>query len=130
MVFLPEACDFIESTSKAANEKSEFIHGEFISNYKSLANELKIWISLGSFHRRIERNGVLMNFNTHVVIDDQGEIKSCSDKIHLFEINLKTGDTIVNLKESDYTHPGGEFYMPVETPIGLMAPSIVTRFEI
>ena len=128
MVFLPEACDFIEFTSKATNEKSEFLHGEFINNYRKLASDLKVWLSIGSFHRRVEQNGVLAHFNTHVIIDDSGEIKCASDKIHLFEINLKSGDSVMNLKESEYTTPGDEFYMPVESPIGLIAPSIVGEF--
>ncbi len=123
MVFLPEACDYICSTSLLTIQNAESLGGEFITNYRNLASELKIWISLGSFHRKEETNGNM--FNTHVLIDDNGEIKCSNDKIHLFEINHKSGDSITTLKESEYTQPGSEFYMPVETPVGLMSPSIV-----
>ena len=125
MVFLPENCDFMSLTSKDSNEKCEFLDGELITSYQKLASELKIWISLGSFHRKAEHNGVIKNFNTHVIIDERGDIKCSTDKLHLFEINLKTADSVTCLKESEFVQPGKEFYMPVESPIGLISPSIV-----
>ena len=125
MVFLPEACDYICLTSKETLDNAEPLDGEFINNYRKLAADLKIWLSLGSFHRKEESSGNM--FNTHVVIDDYGEVKCSNDKIHLFEINHKSGDSITSLKESDYTQPGREFYMPVETPVGALSPSIVNR---
>lgn len=128
MVFLPEACDYICRTSKETVQNAESLDGEFINKYRKLAVELKLWLSLGSFHRKEERSGNM--FNSHVVINDNGEIKCFNDKIHLFEINHKSGDSITNLKESEYTQPGREFYMPVETPIGLMSPSIVKKIKL
>lgn len=53
MVFLPEACDYIESSAHASFEKGETLDGEFVSNYRQLASDLQIWISIGSFHRRV-----------------------------------------------------------------------------
>ena len=53
MVFLPEACDYIESSSKASIEKAETIKGDLIGNFRKLASELQIWISIGSFHRKV-----------------------------------------------------------------------------
>lgn len=71
MVFLPEACDFIASSSEATQEKSETLDGEFITNFKKLASALNIWISIGSFHRKQSGiNGKL--FNSHVVLDNKG----------------------------------------------------------
>jgi hypothetical protein len=52
MVFLPEACDYIENSIDSSIKKGEPLDGEFISNYQKLASELKIWISIGSFHRK------------------------------------------------------------------------------
>ena len=54
MVFLPEACDYIESSSKASIEKAETIKGDLISGFSKLASELTIWISIGSFHRKVK----------------------------------------------------------------------------
>lgn len=51
--FLPEACDYIESSSAASISRAEPLDGEFISNYRKLAAELDLWISIGSFHRKV-----------------------------------------------------------------------------
>ena len=53
MVFLPEACDYIESSTEASIKKGETLEGEFIKRYQQLAAELKIWISIGSYHRKV-----------------------------------------------------------------------------
>jgi diadenosine tetraphosphate (Ap4A) HIT family hydrolase len=63
-------------------------------------------------------------FNSHVVLDNKGEIKCINDKIHLFESNIKHGESYVTLKESDYTEPGSQFHLPLDSPIGLLATPI------
>lgn len=73
---------------------------------------------------KVETQNQLKLYNSHVVLDENGIIKSVYDKIHLFEANIKNGDVITSLKESDYTIPGEEFYMPVETPIGVLGTCI------
>lgn len=125
MVFLPEACDFIESSNEATREKSETLEGEFISKFKKLASALNIWISIGSFHRKLADNRDRL-FNTHVILDNNGDIKCVNDKIHLFEINTKNdnGDAL-KMKESDYTVPGKSFNLPIKTPIGSIGTCIV-----
>ena len=126
MVFLPEACDFISSSNEETREKSETLDGEFISNFKKLASSLSIWISIGSFHRKLAGHDDRL-FNSHVILDNLGDIKCVSDKLHLFEINLKkeNGETL-KLKESDYTMPSKSFNLPIETPIGLIGTCIVS----
>jgi hypothetical protein len=77
MVFLPEACDFIESSSESTQEKSETLDGEFISNFKNLASSLDIWISIGSFHRKQSgTSNASKLFNSHVVLDNNGDTGS------------------------------------------------------
>ena len=63
--------------------------------------------------------------NTSVTVDADGKIQGVYDKIHLFEANLKNGDVLTSLKESDYTVPGREFFLPIETPIGAVGTCIV-----
>lgn len=125
MVFLPEACDYIEKSASASIEKGESLDGEFISKFKELASELKIWISIGSFHRKMGTHDHPKIYNTSVLLSDKGEIKAIYDKVHLFEVNMKNGDVITSLKESDYTIPGADFYMPIESPIGKLGNCIV-----
>ena len=53
MIFLPENADFMERSPEATYQKSQSLDGEFIGNYKKLASELNLWISIGSFHRKV-----------------------------------------------------------------------------
>jgi predicted amidohydrolase len=62
-------------------------------------------------------------FNSHIIIDENGEIKQVYDKLHLFEVYLKKENTV--MKESDYIAHGQEFNMPIETPIGIIGSLIV-----
>lgn len=125
MVFLPEACDFIESSNEATRAKSETLEGKFICNLKKLASSLDIWISIGSFHRKLVGHDDRL-FNSHVILDNTGEIKCVNDKLHLFEINLKKENgEILKLKEADYTVPSKTFNLPIQTPIGLIGTCIV-----
>jgi hypothetical protein len=53
MIFLPEACDYIESSVQASVAKGEKLDGDFINGYRELAAKLSLWISIGSFHRLV-----------------------------------------------------------------------------
>jgi deaminated glutathione amidase len=129
MVFLPEACDYIESSSEASKAKSETLDGRFITSLKELASNSNIWISVGSFHRKlvVENEQENKMFNSHVILDNKGEIKCVNDKIHLFEVNIKneTENKLLRLKESDFTTPGRSFHLPLQTPVGLVGTCIV-----
>jgi deaminated glutathione amidase len=130
MMFLPENCDFIESTTQAMFDKSEPIDGEFIKNFQKLASDLKVWISIGSFHRKDNTKEEKKILNSHIIVDDNGEIKTVYDKLHLFEINHKNKDgSLLHLKESDCALFGQKLEKPTETPIGKIGVSIVISFE-
>lgn len=53
MVFLPEAFDYIEQDKTKSFELAESLDGPTISNYKSLAKALGVWLSLGGFHEKV-----------------------------------------------------------------------------
>ncbi len=57
-------------------------------------------------------------YNSHVIIDDSGVIRHIYNKIHLFEVYLKDKNTV--MREADFTTRGGEFPLPVDTPVGTM----------
>lgn len=119
-VFLPEACDFIETSSSESIAKAETLDGEFITNFRKLAAELDVWVSIGSFHRKVNQGDTSRLYNTNVILDNSGNIKSINDKMHLFEANIITEKGSTCLRESDFTFPGKNFYLPIETPIGIM----------
>lgn len=117
MVFLPEGFDYIGSSREETLQLSESLDGETISRYTHLARKLDVWLSLGGFHeqghdwktdRRI--------YNSHIIINGQGEIVSVYRKTHLFDVELSSKG--VSLKESAFTIPGPRLVPPVQTPIG------------
>jgi len=53
-------------------------------------------------------------FNTHVVLDAEGQTQGVYRKIHLFDVDVPGGPVLC---ETDYTLPGGELSC-VDTPFG------------
>lgn len=61
-----------------------------------------MWISYGGFPERIDDKKI---YNSHIIVDDNGEIREVYRKIHLFDIDIPGGP---KLKESTYVMPGKE----------------------
>ncbi len=59
--------------------------------------------------------------NTHLIINDQGEIVGRYTKIHLFDV--QAGSLVI--RESDFTQPGSQIVNPIETPAGRIGLGIV-----
>ncbi|XP_075699415.1 deaminated glutathione amidase isoform X2 [Rhinoderma darwinii] len=115
-VFLPEAFDYIGSSTEETLSLAETLQGDLIQRYSALARDCSVWLSLGGFHeqgsggdedRRI--------FNSHVILDAAGRVVSVYRKSHLFDVELRSG---VTLRESSFTIPGAEIVPPVSTPGG------------
>ena len=53
--------------------------------------------------------------NTHIVIDNKGQILETYNKTHLFDVNIPGS---VALSESSYVTPGSRLSPPVQTPLG------------
>lgn len=53
MIFLPEAFDYIEEDKAKSFKLAESLNGPTITNYKSLAKSLGVWLSLGGFHEKV-----------------------------------------------------------------------------
>ncbi|KAK5875723.1 hypothetical protein CesoFtcFv8_026771 [Champsocephalus esox] len=117
MVFLPEAYDYIGSSREETLSLSESLTGDTISQYSQLARKLEVWLSLGGFHERGHNwESDRRIYNSHIIINDKGEIISVYRKSHLFDVELP--EKGVSLKESAFTIPGPSLVSPVQTPIG------------
>ncbi|XP_071315144.1 deaminated glutathione amidase [Trachinotus anak] len=117
MVFLPEGFDYIGSSREETLSLSESLTGDTISRYTQLARKLQVWLSLGGFHERgHEWETDRRIYNSHIIINDKGEIVSVYRKSHLFDVELP--EKGVSLKESAFTIPGPSLVSPVQTPIG------------
>ncbi|XP_017537957.1 deaminated glutathione amidase [Pygocentrus nattereri] len=117
MVFLPEGFDYIGSNREETLQLSESLQGDLITRYTQLAKKLNVWLSLGGFHERgHDWENDRRIYNSHVIINGQGEVVSVYRKGHLFDVEL-TGKG-VSLKESAFTIPGPSLVPPVQTPVG------------
>ncbi|XP_075234549.1 ntrilase and fragile histidine triad fusion protein NitFhit [Lycorma delicatula] len=113
VVFLPEACDYVAENRAEAIELSEPLTGDLVTNYRELAKQLEVWLSLGGIHERIDGGKVQ---NTHVIIDSNGDLVSVYRKLHLFDVDIPERN--IRLKESDYVKEGKEIVKPVSSPVG------------
>ncbi|XP_030017447.1 deaminated glutathione amidase isoform X2 [Sphaeramia orbicularis] len=117
MVFLPEGFDYIGSSREETLSLSQDLEGDTVSRYKELARRLDVWLSLGGFHERGQNwESDRRIYNSHIIINNTGDIVSVYRKAHLFDVELT--DKGVSLKESAFTIPGPSLVPPVQTPIG------------
>lgn len=114
MIFLPECFDYIGATKLESIEAAEPLDGPTLNKYKELAKDLKVWLSLGGMHQRPDTESAKI-LNAHVIVDDNGEIRSIYHKIHLFNLEIPN---VVRLIESESYMAGQKLPEPVETPIG------------
>jgi predicted amidohydrolase len=62
-------------------------------------------------------------YNTHVMVDDRGDIQGTYCKTHMFDLDIPGK---IRLCESDYTIPGNQITPPIESPVGKIALGIVS----
>ncbi|XP_053717131.1 deaminated glutathione amidase isoform X2 [Synchiropus splendidus] len=117
MVFLPEGFDYIGSSREETLALSESLSGKTVSRYSQMAKKLEIWLSLGGFHERgHDWDSDRRIYNSHIIMNDKGEVVSVYRKAHLFDVELPEKGVL--LKESAFTIPGPSLMPPVQTPIG------------
>ncbi|XP_044728218.1 nitrilase and fragile histidine triad fusion protein NitFhit [Chrysoperla carnea] len=119
IVFLPEACDYIAENKEQAIKLAEPLSGPRVTEYKNLAKSNNVWISFGGIHELTANNKA---FNTHLVINNLGEIVGIYRKLHLF--NVKIPEENIFLVESKTVESGKSIVPPIESPIGKLALSI------
>ncbi|GIY27431.1 nitrilase and fragile histidine triad fusion protein NitFhit [Caerostris extrusa] len=115
MVFLPECFDHVGESRAQSFELAESLDGHLICEYKKLAADHSLWLSLGGYHEKDLSKDQSRVYNAHIIINPSGEIVSVYRKVHLFDIDIPGS---VRLKESDFTIPGTKLCPPVETSVG------------
>ncbi|WP_343070973.1 carbon-nitrogen hydrolase family protein [Novosphingobium jiangmenense] len=118
MLFTPEMCGLLDRDRARAtpNIVSE-AENPVLAAARKAARDLSIWIDLGSL-AVLREDGKWANRG--FVIDGDGEVAARYDKIHMFDVDLATGET---WRESAAYTPG-EQVVTVETPVGRLGMAI------
>ncbi|MEQ1510071.1 MAG: carbon-nitrogen hydrolase family protein [Sphingopyxis sp.] len=122
MLFAPEMSGMIDrDRARAARHIRHEADNPFIATAQKAAAEYAIWIHLGSLPV-LDDTGVGAGKwrNRSLVIDNFGIIQARYDKIHLFDVDLPTGES---WRESSAYAPG-EAAVIVQTPLGAMGLTI------
>ncbi len=118
MLFTPEMSGLVDrDRERAAKNLWSEDQDPLLAAVRAAAAEHRIWVHIGSLMIR-RSDGKLAN--RAFVIDDQGGIRARYDKLHLFDVDLPTGES---WRESA-AYTAGEGATVVETPAGMLGLSI------
>ena len=119
MLFTPEMSGLLDRDSQRAaqNVRVEEEDG-VLAACRNAANANGIWVHIGSLAVLTE-GGQLAN--RAFVIDPRGEIRARYDKIHLFDVDLPTGES---WRESNVYKHGNEAVVVSGTPVGTLGLTI------
>ncbi|EFP02412.1 CRE-NFT-1 protein [Caenorhabditis remanei] len=120
MVFFPECFDFIGINKTEQVDLAMTANCEYIQRYRDLAKQNNVWLSLGGLHHKDSSDNA-HPWNTHLIIDSQGETRVEYKKLHLFDLEIPGK---VRLMESEFSKAGNEMVPPVDTVIGRLGLSI------
>jgi predicted amidohydrolase len=119
MLFTPEMSGLIDQDRKRGSvHLREEGEDPVLAAVREAAREAGIWVHLGSLALKGGEGGRL--FNRGFVIDGGGAIRARYDKIHLFDVDLPTGES---WRESASYAPGTGATV-AETPLGKLGLSI------
>ena len=120
MVFTPEMSGLLDQKRKrAAAHLTTEGEDSVLAGVRHAAAEHGIWVHIGSLALRADSDPDRL-VNRGFVIDDRGEIRARYDKIHLFDVDLDTGES---WRESS-TYDAGEQAVIAETPLGPLGMSV------
>ena len=118
LIATPEASNILQRDRKALFEAVRPLEeDEAVQGLIALARELKVWLLIGSALVRRE-DGQLANRS--VLVDAAGAIQATYDKIHMFDVDLPTGE---RHRESALYTPG-ERASVAQTPWGKIGLSV------
>ena len=119
MLFTPEMSGLLDrDAARAAKALSKPEHDRVLAAARDAAAKRGIWLHLGSLAVLAEGGKVA---NRAFVIDADGAIRATYDKMHLFDVDLPTGES---WRESNVYAAGGEAVVVDGTPVGKLGLTI------
>lgn len=119
MLFTPEMSGLLDSNrDRAAAHVVAEEADPVLSAVRNAAARTGIWVSLGSLALQAEDGRFA---NRGFVIDGSGEVRGRYDKMHLFDVDLPTGE---RWRESAAYRPGDRAELVGGTPVGTLGMTI------
>jgi deaminated glutathione amidase len=119
MLFTPEMSGMLDrDRDRALGKARREDEDQVLAAVRDAAADAGIWVHLGSVALKGE-GGKLVNRG--FVIDDRGEVRASYDKIHLFDVDLPTGES---WRESAMYEGGGKAVVVGDTPVGKLGLTI------
>ena len=119
MLFTPEMTGLLDRDSaRAAKVLREQDQDQVLAAAKEAAARHRIWVHIGSLAVFVDNGKVA---NRSFVIDREGSIRGTYDKIHLFDVDLPTGES---WRESNTYSPGSGVTLVNGTPVGKLGLTI------
>jgi len=113
MLFTPEMSGLLDrDRSRASEHVLAEADNPVLAMVRETAARTSLWIALGSLAVALD-NGQWANRS--LLIDAQGRIAARYDKIHMFDVDLESGES---WRESNAYRPGDEVVTVDDTPIG------------
>jgi deaminated glutathione amidase len=119
MLFTPEMSGLLDRDSaRAASNLRPQEEDRVLAACREAAARHRIWLHIGSLAVLASDGKVA---NRGFVIDREGEIRATYDKIHLFDVDLPTGES---WRESNVYAPGKDVVLVSGTPVGKLGLTI------
>jgi deaminated glutathione amidase len=119
MLFTPEMSGLLDRDSvRAAKSLTDEDGNSVLAKCREAARKHGIWLHLGSLAVLVEDGKVA---NRGFVIDREGEVRARYDKIHLFDVDLPTGES---WRESNVYSAGKGVVLVNGTPVGKLGLTI------
>ena len=104
LILTPEATNFLIQNRAARDAVLETAdRDEAVRKLRDLARELGVWLLIGSAIVRSGRDGDDRAANRSMLIDDTGGVVATYDKLHVYDVDLPTGE---RWRESASIRPG------------------------
>jgi predicted amidohydrolase len=112
LILLPETVNMLEPRGRNVREKMALEEDdEFLKAFQALAQELGVWILIGSLILKIGDDRAA---NRSFLLNDQGKIVARYDKMHMFDVDVGDGQSY---RESRLYRPGDRVVV-ADTPWG------------